>query len=161
MPSIVFSNVAVDLKPAPIKPDWILGGNPVARNACLSTSHDRTATTLVWECTAGSFKWIYDTDETIHILEGSVLLRDGDGPVRRIGPGDVVFFPKGSVAHWQVEGYVRKLAFFRRALPKPVGLAVRAAMKMKSVLKSAPRPPVGHTPPGPVLPISAMDTIGI
>src|SRR3978361_1610779 len=74
---ITIGNTAVDLRPSPINPDWIRGGNPVARNAVLSSNRDRAACTLVWDCTPGEFDWHYDSDETIHILEGSVVLDDG------------------------------------------------------------------------------------
>ena len=37
-------------------------------------------------------------------------------------PGDVVFFPGGSVVSWTVQRQVRKLAFFRRPLPAPLAL---------------------------------------
>lgn len=143
---IVCGTTAVDLKPAPINPDWVRDGNPVARNALLSSSRDRAACTLVWDCTPGGFEWRYDTDETIHILEGSILLEDGFAPRRRLGPGDVVFFPAGAVVRWTVETHVRKLAFFHRPLPEPVALMSRAVGKAKRIIRSrlspgsAPRP---------------------
>ena len=123
---IVCGATSVDLKPAPINPDWIRAGTPTARNAVLSVSRDRAACTLVWDCTPGAFEWHYDTDETIHILEGSIVLDDGFAPPRRLGPGDVVLFPKGAVVKWTVETHVRKIAFFRRPVPRPVIVALRA-----------------------------------
>lgn len=133
--AIVHGQTSVELKSAPIQPDWIRGGNPVARNAELSRSDDRTACTLIWDCTPGQFEWRYDIDETIHILEGSVVLDDGVTPSRRLGPGDVVFFPAGAVVHWTVETHVRKLAFFRRQLPKPLALLSRAAHGLRDRLR--------------------------
>ncbi len=59
--------------PCPIKIEWILEGAPVARIEQLSTSADGTASTFYWDCTAGRFNWFYAFDETLHILEGSVL----------------------------------------------------------------------------------------
>lgn len=35
--------------------------------------------TLVWDCTPGKFMWHYDQDETVHILEGRVVLDEGIG----------------------------------------------------------------------------------
>ena len=130
-PAIVHGTTDVDLRPAPICREWITGGDPVARNAELSRSRDGTACTLVWDCTPGRFTWHYDVDETIHILEGSVVLDDGFGPARRLGPGDVVFFPAGAVVRWTVEMHVRKLAFFRRPLPTPVALVTRALRRLQ------------------------------
>ena len=123
---IVCETTSVELKPAPIDPDWIRAGTPMARNALLSTSRDGAAWTLVWDCTPGAFEWRYEVDETIHILEGSVVLDDGFGPPRRLGPGDVVLFPRGAVVRWTVETHVRKIAFVRRPLPKPVIVVLRA-----------------------------------
>ncbi|MDR3506609.1 MAG: cupin domain-containing protein [Caulobacteraceae bacterium] len=124
-PAIHISNTDVSLKPAPIHPDWIREGRPMARNCVLSKSRDGAAMTMVWDCTAGVFEWIYDVDETIHLVEGEVILTDPAG-TRKISAGDVVFFPAGSKATWRVERYVRKVAFFRHTLPQPVALAMRA-----------------------------------
>ena len=143
LPSMVDSKISVDLQPAPIRPNWISEGAPTARNAELSRSRDGTACTLVWDCTPGKFTWHYDTDETIHILEGSIFLDDGNGPPRRLGPGDVVFFPAGAVVKWHVVEHVRKLAFFRRTLPPPIAFAANALRKAKRLLRPArPATPV-------------------
>lgn len=140
MTPMICGTTAVDLRPSPINPDWIRGGNPVARNALLSSSRDRAACTVVWDCTPGAFEWRYDSDETIHILEGSVVLDDGCAPARRLGPGDVVLFPAGAVVNWTVETHVRKLAFFHRPLPAPVALVSRAVGKAKRVARERLRP---------------------
>ncbi len=132
---ITIGTISVELRPSPIDPDWIRGGSPVARNALLSTSRDRSSCTLVWDCTPGEFEWRYDSDETIHILEGSVVLDDGVAPPRRLGPGDVVLFPEGAVVRWTVETHLRKLAFFHRSLPMPVALASRAVAKAKWAIR--------------------------
>ncbi len=133
---IVCGTTSVELKPAPINPGWVRAGTPVARNALLSASRDRSACTLVWDCTPGEFDWHYDSDETIHILEGSVVLDDGCAPPRRLGPGDVVLFPQGAVVRWTIETHVRKIAFLRRPLPKPVALMSRAVGKAERVIRS-------------------------
>ena len=138
--AIVHGQTSVELTSAPIQADWILEGDPVARNAELSRSDDRTACTLIWDCTPGKFEWHYGIDETIHILEGSIVLEDGVAPARRLGPGDVVFFPAGAVVRWTVETHVRKLAFFRRQLPKPLALVSRAIHAAKSRLRRPGRP---------------------
>ena len=136
--AIVIGETSVNLKPAPIRRDWITEGDPVARNALLARSYDGTSCTLVWDCTPGKFTWHYDTDETIHVLEGSIVLDDGVAPARRLGPGDVVFFPAGAVVRWTVETHVRKLAFFRRPLPKPIAIAARAARRVRNRLRGGP-----------------------
>ncbi len=105
------------LAPAPIRSEWIIDGQPVARLELLSTSADGTASTYYWDCTAGRFNWYYAFDETLHILEGSVALKEPSGRTRRVTAGDVVFFPAGSSAEWTVDTYIKKLAFCRTPLP--------------------------------------------
>jgi uncharacterized cupin superfamily protein len=120
-----------DLKPSPIEPSWILEGNPEARSRRLSTSGDGTAVTLIWSCTEGKFNWYYDFDETIMILEGSIVLESEGMPPKRYGVGDVIFFRDGAHAKWHVEGYVKKVAFLRQTNPIGFGFAIRAVNKLK------------------------------
>lgn len=143
---IICGTTAVELRPAPINPDWVRAGSPVARNALLSSSRDRASCTVVWDCTPGEFEWRYDSDETIHILEGSVVLDDGCAPPRRLGPGDVVLFPQGAVVHWRIETRLRKLAFFHRPLPAPIALVSRAIGKAKGVVRRRLRPGTAPRP---------------
>lgn len=123
-----------DLKPCPIAPSWIIEGKPQARSRLLSTSACYTASTLIWSCTEGRFNWYYDLDETIMILEGSIVLESADLPPKRYGVGDVIFFRKGAHARWHVENYVKKIAFCRLHNPFPFGLAIRAINKLKSLI---------------------------
>jgi uncharacterized protein len=119
-----FSGSEIALHSAPIKPSWLLSGTPVARNNAISKSRDGTAYTMVWDCTAGSFTWSYDCDETFYVIEGTASLTTRSGK-RDIGPGSVVFFPAGSEATWQVDAYIRKVAFVRQTVPTAVGFALR------------------------------------
>ena len=139
---IEFGSCNVDLRPSPIEPSWIIEGNPEARSHPLSTSADRAATTVIWSCTEGKFNWYYDVDETIMILEGSIVLESDSMPPRRYGPGDVIFFRHGAHAKWHVEGYVKKVAFLRRPNPFGLGLAIRAVNRLKRPFSKAFRPPM-------------------
>ena len=121
----------VDLKPSPIEPSWILEGNPEACSYQLSTSACGTAVTLIWSCTEGRFNWYYDCDETIMILEGSIVLESEGLPPKRYGVGDMIFFRKGAHAKWHVEGYVKKVAFCRQTNPLWLGFVIRAVNKLK------------------------------
>ncbi|WFU37604.1 cupin domain-containing protein [Bradyrhizobium sp. CB82] len=121
----------VDLKPSPIKPSWIIEGNPETRAHLLSTSACGTASTVIWSCTEGKFNWYYDVDETIMILEGSIVLESEGIPPKRYGVGDVIFFHNGAHAKWHVEGYVKKVAFLRHATPIGFGFAIRAVNKLR------------------------------
>ncbi|MGO9390101.1 cupin domain-containing protein [Rhodoblastus sp.] len=126
-----------EMRAAPVNPEWILEGAPVARNAVLSTSHDGCASTFFWDCTAGRFDWYYDIDETICILGGAVSILDDSGVERCLNVGDTAFFPAGSHAVWHVESYVRKVAFCRSQLPKVFSYTKRAGKAMMQILTSA------------------------
>jgi uncharacterized cupin superfamily protein len=132
---VVFATPAdVDLDPAPIPPHWIIEGNPTARSKRLVTSADGTSSVMAWSCTAGRFKWNYAVDETIHLISGEVFVTDENGKVRRVGPGDMVFFPAGSVSTWYIPDHVRKLAVCRQSMPRPLGFALRAVNKIISLI---------------------------
>jgi hypothetical protein len=92
------------------------------------------ASTVVWQCSEGKFNWYYDFDETILILEGSIVLENDAMRPTRYGPGDVIFFRHGAHAKWHVEGQVRKLAFCRTTQPFLFGFALRAINKIKRTL---------------------------
>lgn len=140
---VVASVTDIDLRAAPIEPSWILEGTPNARNSTLSRSADGLASTLVWDCTAGKFQWIYDIDETIYFLEGTATISDGHGPTKTYKAGDVLFIPRGAILHWHVEHYVRKVAFCRRTTPWIVGFALRAIGKIRRTLLPASGPAPG------------------
>lgn len=132
--SIVFSPSEVSLQPAPITPEWILEGNPVARNRELSHSRDWGAWTMVWDCTGGRFEWHYDIDETVHFVEGSVTISSEGMAPRRFGPGDVIFFPAGSKATWEVHSYIRKVAFCRTVPPAPLVLCQKIYQRVRRLV---------------------------
>jgi uncharacterized cupin superfamily protein len=115
----------------PIRQEWILEGTPLARLELLSSSADGTASTYIWDCTAGRFNWFYGFDETFHVLEGAVTLKGPSGSTRRVVAGDTVFFPAGSSAEWTVDAYVRKLAFCRTPLPPMLTVARSIVRRLK------------------------------
>jgi uncharacterized protein len=128
------ANLVVNLTPRPIEPSWIIEGNPEAQCSVLSKSADGLASTMVWQCTEGKFNWYYDFDETILILEGSIVLENAAMRPTRYGPGDVIFFKDGAHAKWHVEGHVRKLAFCRKTQPVLLGFALRVFSRIKRTL---------------------------
>jgi uncharacterized protein len=128
------ANTASNLAPSPIEPSWIIEGNPVAQSSLLSKSSDEQAWTVVWQCSGGKFHWYYDLDETILILEGSIILENDVMPPTRYGPGDVIFFRENAHAKWHVEGHVRKLAFCRKTQPVLLTFALRGLSKIKRTL---------------------------
>ena len=111
------------MEPAPIEPSWIISGNPVARVGLHSRSGDDAATTAMWDCTAGEFRWYFDWDETVIILEGEVHVTAQDGSQRTLRQGDIAYFAGKTWATWRIDNYVRKIAFCRKRFPAPVALA--------------------------------------
>lgn len=91
----------------------VLEGSPVTRSLDLTRSPDGKLTTNLWDCTAGSFRWYYSTDEVVHVLEGEVHVTAEDGRRQTLRAGDVGHFTKGTHAVWEVPRYVKKLAIHR------------------------------------------------
>jgi len=125
-PVVISTPAATQLAPAPIPSDWILDGKPEARRAELSRSPDGAAVTVVWETSKGRFRWYFNIDETVNILDGEVFVSDGKNAERRLGPGDVGYFPAGTWSVWRVPDHVRKIAFIRHGMATPIAFLARA-----------------------------------
>jgi uncharacterized cupin superfamily protein len=112
------------LEDHPINPAWVLEGEPRARISSWAESADGTTSHWTWECTAGRFRWYYDVDETIVVIDGSAAIQvDGEPPVV-LQVGDAAYFPAGQWATWTVDGYVRKQAVVRVPVPRALRYAV-------------------------------------
>ena len=135
IPAIVIEAAAsADLEPAPISPDWILAGTPQARSKLLAKSHDRTSSIMVWECTAGRFNWHYSEDETVVVISGEVFITGEKGEERRLGQGDMGFFPAGSSCTWRVNDRIKKVAVVRKDMPLLLGFGVRVWNKLLRIV---------------------------
>jgi uncharacterized cupin superfamily protein len=135
---IEVANTAANLTPSPIEPSWIIEGNPIAQSSVLLKSADGLAQIIVWECSEGKFNWYYDLEETLLILEGSVVLENATMNPTRYGPGDVICFKEGAHAKWLVESRMKKLAFVRMNQPVLLGFALRVFSKIKRTLGPGP-----------------------
>ena len=107
----------------PASVNW--AGAPQARSKVLAKSHDRTSSIVVWECTAGRFNWHYGEDETVVVISGEVFITSEKGEERRLGQGDVGFFPAGSSCTWRINDRVKKVAVLRKDMPLALGFGVR------------------------------------
>ncbi len=137
MPSIAAFDANLPLESAPIDPTWITQGKPESRNRVLSVASDGSAWTMLWACTPGSFRWRYSFDETIHFLEGAVTITGSDGVERHFGPGDMIFFPAGSVADWQIDRPVKKLAFCHIPAPWLLRLPLNLLRRLGRLARGA------------------------
>lgn len=136
MTAPVFESVRLDdvvLSPAPIDPSWVIEGDPVARSGQWSTSPDTTTSTWVWDCTAGRFHWHFESDETIHVIEGEVIVRSEGQEPRTLRAGDAALFYADTWAEWHVPNYVRKHAILRPHISKPVLFAWKVSRKLRSL----------------------------
>jgi uncharacterized cupin superfamily protein len=139
---VVFAVPAdIELDPSPLPPDWVIDGAPLARSKRLAQSADGTSTIMAWSCSPGRFTWRYAVDETLHIISGEAFITDEKGEAHRIGPGDMVFFPAGSLSTWQVTKEVKKLAVCRHSMPRPAGYALRIWNRMVDRLSGFSRGP--------------------
>lgn len=114
------------LQSFPVPADWIEEGTPTATARFLSESGDGGLVTGIWHCTAGRFRWIFECDEVVHVLDGGVEV-EHDGKRIELGPGSVAFFPVGARTRWHVKTHVRKLFIHRHPAP-----FARALVKLAS-----------------------------
>lgn len=131
------------LQPAPIPPEWILEGEPVARMAELARSPDGTCTTAHWDCTAGTFRWYFGIEEIVHVMEGEVEVEDDEGQRRVLRAGHVAVMPANRWMVWRVDRYVRKVAHCRYPVPPLLGRVLRKLQTWRNRLtlggSAAPR----------------------
>jgi len=123
---VIASAAAVAFEAAPVTPDRVRDGMPETHSKELARSLDRTSHVMVWDCSAGRFTWDYNKDETLVVLAGEAFITDEKGDEHRIGAGDVVFFPAGTSSRWHVPNYIKKVAFLRHSMPRPMGFGVLA-----------------------------------
>ena len=141
--SIVMATATcVELQPSSIPTEWILSGTPQAWNKEIANSHDRIVQTVVWECTAGQFYWHYSKDESVVVLSGEAFLINDSGQELRFGPGDVGFFPAGTVCTWRVPGRFRKVAVLSEPMWRPLGYAVKAWNRLVQMVGLTGKPSV-------------------
>jgi len=141
--SIVMAAPAtVELAPDPIPQEWISSGTPIARSKTLVRSRDWTSSVVVWDCTAGSFRWHYSQDETILVISGEAFLLLENGEERRFGAGELGFFPAGTTCSWRVAHNIRKVAVLRESMLRPLGFCLKAWKKLLRVVGLAGKSPL-------------------
>jgi len=137
LPVVVANPSTVELSPSPVPDSWIVEGRPQAKATAIARSQDGGMTVIAWSCTRGRFRWHYQFDEMAHILAGEVFITDESGATRRLVPGDTAFFPSGSTVDWRVTADIRKIAVCRVAVPRLVGLGLRAWNKLRRIAAQA------------------------
>jgi uncharacterized cupin superfamily protein len=97
-----------ELSPWPLPEDWILDGEPEARGAVISRSDDSRIIRGLWECSPGSFKWVFSYDETLVVVAGRATVELDNGDRVELAPGVMAFFGRGHDARWTVHETLRK-----------------------------------------------------
>ena len=97
-----------EVAPWALPAEWVLAGEPDARGAVLSRSGDSRIIRGVWECTPGTFKWVFSYDETLVVVSGRATVELDTGERVELEPGVMAFFGRGHEATWTVHETLRK-----------------------------------------------------
>jgi uncharacterized cupin superfamily protein len=124
----------VRLEPDSIPSKWLLSGQPETRSKILGKSRDGLAYVVLWECGAVSYKWHYRRDEAYIVLSGEGFVTDEEGVERRLGPGDVAFFPAGSTATWRHPDHFRKVAVLKYSVWPPLAPGMKTWSKLLQLI---------------------------
>lgn len=127
----------VELRDAPIPSPWILAGTPRARAGAIAHSPDGWGSAVIWECTAGSFRWQFGWEETVVILEGSVRVIAATGEERVLNVGDAAYFAQGTSSVWHIDSYLKKVAFTRNRVPAYVRKPLSAIQHVRATARDA------------------------
>lgn len=119
-----------ELKTGSLPANWIVQGEPIPRAHPLTKSKDELFSSGLWDCTAGTFFYTFPCDEIVHVLEGEVIVREGEQEYT-LRPGDVAFFPQGLTCQWEIPNYLKKFAIYRSASRTPLQ---KVLAKIKSFL---------------------------
>lgn len=104
----VATPVASTLEPVDSPNATTLQGKPRYRQLTFAHTPDGSSIAGLWSCEGpAKFQWRFDTDESVHILDGMVHV-EHDGVERTFLPGHTAFFPAGAVTVWHVPERVKK-----------------------------------------------------
>jgi uncharacterized cupin superfamily protein len=109
---------SAELTSWPLPAEWVRSGDPAPAGAVLSRSDDSRIIRGVWQCTPGTFKWIFSYDETLVVVEGRASVELDTGDTIELEPGVLAFFGRGHEATWTVHETLRKA--FHADSPEPL-----------------------------------------
>jgi uncharacterized cupin superfamily protein len=98
-------------EPYPMPKEILVKGDPAARVHWLRASGhgEPPYYTGLWTAEPSVFDYTFEMNETLHVLEGYVVVTQKDGPTLDLRPGDVATFPKGAVTRWDVREPFKKV----------------------------------------------------
>lgn len=99
---------ANEFEPFPL--DDVLEGDPEGKVHWLRTegSTDATLMSGIFTGQPSRFNYVFGTDETFHVIEGRVTITLESGEAVDLIPGDIVSFPRGAHAVWDIKEPLRK-----------------------------------------------------
>jgi uncharacterized protein len=82
----------------------VIEGEPDARVHWLREEGSDGTTLMAGVFTAqpSRFRYVFETDETIHVIAGRVRIEFDSGEVAELEPGAIASFPKGERATWEI-----------------------------------------------------------
>src|SRR5262245_57832053 len=93
---------ASDFEPYPFPDDDILEGKPNSRVHWVRREGHGSQVVGIYRSEPAAIRYLWEADETIHVLEGRVRIEFEDGRSVELGPGDVGSFTSGDRAVWHI-----------------------------------------------------------
>lgn len=70
---------------------------------------DGGASSGVWVCSPGPSYWKLDTNEFVHVIDGSMTITEDGGESVTLKSGDTIMFSRGWAGTWEIHETLRKL----------------------------------------------------
>ncbi len=88
----------------------VLEGDPRSGVHWLQTegSTDATLMSGIFTCQPSRFRYVFETDETIHVIEGRAKVTLDSGEAVELSAGDIASFPRGAHAIWEISEPLRE-----------------------------------------------------
>jgi uncharacterized cupin superfamily protein len=103
MATMFFGSIdASDFEPYPFPEQDVLEGMPNSRVHWLRPEGHGSQLVGVFRCEPAVFRYGWETDETIHVLQGKVRIEFESGEGAEFGVGDVASFTAGDRAVWHI-----------------------------------------------------------
>jgi uncharacterized protein len=102
---------ATTWEPYPLPKETIREGDPAGQVHWLRVSGagEPPYYAGIWTAQPSVFDYAFEMNETLHVLDGHVVVAVEGGPTIDLRPGDVVSFPKGSKTRWHVKAPFKKV----------------------------------------------------
>jgi uncharacterized cupin superfamily protein len=102
---------ATTWEPYPMPADIFVEGNASAEVHWLrmSAPGEPPYYAGLWTAQPSTFDYTFELNETLHVLEGHVVVTQKGGPTLDLRAGDVATFPRGAVTRWEVREPFKKV----------------------------------------------------